>query len=64
MSYGLIKCPICGKNFICNDRSAWVYKIGYMKTKYAEYVDTIFCSYTCYRKAQAQNPRANYTRVK
>ena len=64
MAYGLLECPMCGKKFICNDVGTWVYKIGYMKKKSAQFSSAVFCSYTCYRKAQSENPRANYNRVK
>lgn len=64
MAYGLLECPMCGKKFICSDVGTWVYKIGYMKKKSAQFSSTVFCSYTCYRKAQSENPRANYNRVK
>lgn len=42
------KCPVCGKLFF--PTPLWVYKLTVKgKLKY-------FCSYTCYRKIQTQQP--------
>lgn len=51
----LFVCPICGTRFVCNDRDAWVYKLG-RNTPYPRLV----CSWHCVREYEKNHKTRKY----
>lgn len=49
------KCPICGKQFFCDNLELWAYKRAYKNRKTGKVSNShkkVFCSYHCMREYQ------------